>query len=548
MLPLLFEFILKLLEQASKLLKSLPLPPKVAAVVSLLPPLIGVAQVSWKFLQDLSGEHKKKVLRERVLGLQNFLKSFSEAELSDEQTRATQDARREQAEAIGELARLAPPVAEGTSATQEAIRKRNWIRNTLLLYSPKPRAVWILHGLFYFFLLELLALMSVLAGAAATGSLETAGEIVPAVAVFAVPVLVFWGLASDLDRSGAHGRGPLQRWLLLYVPERRWRWLWHVLFYISLLAVVSVLGLLPEAIRSKDVDVLSAVAVWLLLALIFRKVAVRQDRNERKLGRLQRWLLLYAPRRRWVWLLHILFWAEVLAIAVISISLLQEALGTRSVTPTDAVMLLYCLTALFIFWGLASDVEQARQGPPEVLRRVFLLYMPDRRLLWTLHILFYLSVLTAVAGLVDVTTGQFAVRVVSTTTGEEILTTPAVVIVSVLYFVLIALVSRTLAVGLEPWGTKMPPWITWFWLGHLPRGWLRRSGFLLATLVFCASAVLWPLLVLDAVDDLRTHEGWRAFMIPLSVVGLGLAGRWVARRLQAKASEGQVANDTATLS
>src|SRR5436309_2628606 len=110
----LFEFALGLLEHTSKFLKVLPVPPKIAAAVSLLPPLIGAAQVSWRFLQDLSSEHKKKMLREKILGLQSFLKSFPEAALSEEQTQATQDARRDQAQAISLLARLASSVSEGT--------------------------------------------------------------------------------------------------------------------------------------------------------------------------------------------------------------------------------------------------------------------------------------------------------------------------------------------------------------------------------------------------------------------------------------------------
>lgn len=532
----LLEILLKLLGHLLSILKLLPIPPKVAGTVSLLPPLIGAAQVSWKFVQNLSGEHKKKVLRERILGLQNFLKSLSETELTDKQTQATQDARRERDEAMGELARLA--VTESTAAVTEPSRKRNWVRRTLLLYAPKPRAIWILHALFYFFSLEFIAILLVAVADAATGTLETAADMIPALAVFLTPVLLCWGLASDLDRSGVRERNLLQRWLLLYAPQRRLRWVWHVLFYLSLMALGSLLMLLPEAIQSKDVpDTLFAIAMYLLVALLFRGAAVRPDRNERKFGLLSHWLLLYAPRKRWVWILHVLFWTYVIAVAALSAEIVQAVLGKQSVSLMDAATVFYAVITMFIFWGLASDLEQDRQGPPGALRRAFLLYVPDRGLLWILHILFYLTVVGAVIGLGDVATGH--VQVVSTTTGEADLLLD---LEGPVYLLLLAFVSRTLAVGLEPWAATMPGWVMWFWLGGQPRGWLRRLGFLLSALAFYASVALWPPLVFGVIDDLRTHERWTAFVIPPSVVVVGLVCRWVARRLQIKESERKAAS------
>ena len=74
MMSQIIELILKLLGPMLKLLSGLPVPPRIAGVISVLPPLIGAAQVGWKFILNSSQEHKKRRLREQVMHLNDFLK------------------------------------------------------------------------------------------------------------------------------------------------------------------------------------------------------------------------------------------------------------------------------------------------------------------------------------------------------------------------------------------------------------------------------------------------------------------------------------------
>ncbi len=352
----LVEYVLKSVEYLSKLLRILPLPASAAAAVSLVPPLVGAAQLVWKLLRERTSEHKKKVLQERVVGLREFLESFPENGLSGEETQACLEARMERSGAIRELARLVLAVAGRAGASAEAILQRSCIQKSFLLYAPRPRGVWVLHVLFYFCLVELVGILSVLGLMIATGKAETARGMMAAVGIFTVPVLVFWGLAADLDRSTVPTRNALQRWLLLYAPDRRGRWLWHVLFYVGLVALVSVLGLLLQG--ETGPEVLLSAGVWLSLLVVFRRAAVRERRS-----RIERWLLLYAPRRRWVWLLHAFFWVFLIgAVASLGMLLVAVARGEAGAFhPLPTVC--FVLISTLILWGLASDSEQERAGP-----------------------------------------------------------------------------------------------------------------------------------------------------------------------------------------
>jgi len=531
----LVEYVLKLVEYLLKLLKLLPAPPKVAGAATLLPPLIGVAQLGWRYVKETSSEQRKKALREKIVGLQQFLQAIPETDLSEEQTRAYQDARRERSLALSRLAGFAPVVAQGPAALPAPVQQRSWIRRAFLLYAPSPPAVWILHGLFYFCLTELAAMLIALAAELAAHRAGEAVAILPAAAMFGVPLLVFWGLAADSDRSVARSRNTLQRWLLLYRPERRGRWVWHVLFYIALVALISLTSVMTDLVQSRSyLEALWAPAFWLLLVLGIRKAAVRRPQPAHGRSRVERWLLLYAPRRRWAWLLHFVFWAGVLATAGILIFLFSEGRGEEPITLQRAWEFCIGLIFMAICWNLATDLEQRTEGPPGALRRALLLFAPDRGALWIWHVLFYFSVLEVGEGVVELATGEMSGQLVSAT-GEVLLTNPAGLLAAPVYFLLLAAVSRALALRREPWGAGMAGWIQWLGPGRLPRRWFQRLGYLVGAAVFYAAAFLFPLLALNAVDSLRTHDAAYLWKLLLPVAAAGMAGRWTAHRLQAEA-------------
>ncbi len=119
-----------------------------------------------------------------------------------------------------------------------------------------------------------------------------------------------------------------------------------------------------------------------------------------------------------------------------------------------------------------------------------------------------------------------------TETGES--RTAPLVAPTMLYLALIALVSRDVAVGLEPWGRGIPRRTSWLWLRNQPRRWPRRLVFWLGALFFYASVLLIPVLAFDTFNAIRSGEGASALRVVLPLVGLGVAGRWSARRVQVK--------------
>src|SRR5215472_2352992 len=122
----LFEFVLKLIEHLVKFLNFLPVSPKIAGAISVLPSVIGAADAGWKFLRTIGAEHKKKVLREKIPDLSGFLKSLPEGSRAEDQAQAAEDARREQSDAFGQLARLAIP--DRKEPVTEPAEGHAWIR------------------------------------------------------------------------------------------------------------------------------------------------------------------------------------------------------------------------------------------------------------------------------------------------------------------------------------------------------------------------------------------------------------------------------------
>ena len=271
----------------SQLLGFLPLPTGIAGPISLAAPAAAAVQFAWKVLRESGREHRKRVLRERIVGLREFIDSLSVDQPSPDEARASRDARTEWATAIGQLAVLVPRTMH---VVQSAVT-RHWLRQALLLYSPTPGAVWALHAVFYFCVMQVAAMVLVLLVQVVSGDWALVAELAPTVGLFGVPLLVSWGLAADLDRAAARPRNALQRLLLSYVPDHRWRWVWHVLFYVSLAASMSLLALVGDALDGDTTGLLVGGGVWLVLLVLSRAMAVR---NPVSRSWWERWMLAYS--------------------------------------------------------------------------------------------------------------------------------------------------------------------------------------------------------------------------------------------------------------
>ena len=69
-----------------------------------------------------------------------------------------------------------------------------------------------------------------------------------------------------------------RRWLLLYIPRRRIAWIPHTLFFITL--TITLFGLLGMLMDLNDPEIgagLLGLGLFLALALLFRKWAIRAD-------------------------------------------------------------------------------------------------------------------------------------------------------------------------------------------------------------------------------------------------------------------------------
>jgi hypothetical protein len=389
----------------------------------------------------------------------------------------------------------------------------------------------VLHALFYFFVIQLLGMLFVLLLSILTGNRGTVGGFVPAVGLCLVLVHIFWGLAADSDRSVARSRNLLQRFLLLHRPSHRARWVWHVFFYIALLALVAMAPIVLEEIRTKSTaEALLGTPFWVILLVASRAAAVRGERDGRTLGRAARWLLFYSPRYRWATLLHVLFWVCLVGTASI---LALGVSGHEFLSVEYLFELFFFLTGTVILWGMASDLEQERQrASPQGIRRALLLFVPDRRALWILHVIFYGTILVAAESALEIATGQLSMRTISTDTGEVILSTSVVVVAPLIYMLLLMLVSQHFAICLEPWGRAIQsPW-TWLWPGHLPKHGPRRVAFILSAGLFYTSAALGPLFILDGIDAVRSEDAMYLWTTVLPALIIGLTTHWLARRLR----------------
>lgn len=329
--------------------------------------------------------------------------------------------------------------------------------------------------------------------------------------------------AAAAAAAAARPRSRLRQTFLLYTPQPRWLVILHTLFYMCVLELAFIAVFL--ALSFDDVETRFALLVSLMMFTLVAAVTwgLSTDLDRDAGGRrnlLQRGLLAHRPARPSMWLVHILFWFLFTGMTVLVMLLLQAAAQGESLDGWFEGSLVAVVTIMC--WSFATDVDRRRDGSPNIGRRLFLFYAPDRRVLWALHVLFYAFALAAVTGTSDVLRGRTEYDPAS------------FALVPILFCASVAWVIRDVAVGREPWSGGIPRRIAWLKIGRLPRNWPRGVLFVLCGLLFYVSVCLWPVLAFDLV---RTDEGFGLdfsylFRVVLPAATIGFAARWCARKVQ----------------
>jgi hypothetical protein len=315
------------------------------------------------------------------------------------------------------LARLIRAVERSAARTRERrrlapqpaiqIAKRWWAR-LLLLYEPSRPAMWILHILFFFFLVVLLfALIGIWYE---TDDLAMSFAITGLVGQFLVLIR---GLVLILEPDPIVS--PLRRWFLLYNPPRKIMTAVHLLFFIMLLVCGLMLPTMIGGIRVQRTDV-ARIALgygWLTLVAItfvIREIAAAADPLKSALTEptwFRRLFCIWKPRHGLEWLPRIVFYCSCwwflfqLPLTVIgadgnfgNIDLAKN----RYVFVVCAAFMALTVTAR----GAARAVEvnwprDRTQGIAKRLSWALLLYRPWRPTGWIPTALFWLAVAITIA-------------------------------------------------------------------------------------------------------------------------------------------------------
>jgi hypothetical protein len=182
----------------------------------------------------------------------------------------------------------------------------------------------------------------------------------------------------------------IRRWLLIYAPRGIASLILHVFFYVSF-AVGVLIVFTVGPIAAEDHAALPAlgiaVGMWIVIAAIFREVAIVVDRIGTP-NRLERWLLFYLPTRPLGWIPRVLFYLSLPISLVVAYALVDDWQNKDE----DGVfgLLVICMMVALLRAGVALS---ERNRPPNRLERWLLLYRPVSRAGWAVHVLFYCGVI-----------------------------------------------------------------------------------------------------------------------------------------------------------
>lgn len=292
---------------------------------ALLGALIPLAQFLWRQFQQRKTVSRKDSLRKNVIDLSKQLAEFKTLADTPSLETARRDIETELAAVSAALAALTAPITAHQAS--EPRRDRSLIARTFLLYAPHGAWAWIVHMLFFmntFFLF---------AGTLAVLTSLSDPEVVYMVfgfSVFLLPEIGLNALARMIDErnrppadvpgnidmpgaapkarppstspaSGAQGakRGAAARAFLLFIPQSMTGWVFHALFYLSVLVLAfGIVSLFTAESRDDVAAGLLGMYVLFFAALLWRALALRsQQRNENEFVPVER---TASSRRRWI--------------------------------------------------------------------------------------------------------------------------------------------------------------------------------------------------------------------------------------------------------
>jgi hypothetical protein len=305
-------------------------------------------------------------------------------------------------------------------------------------------------------------------------------------------------------------RSLLQRWFLFYAPTGFVSLILHVLFYVSLTAILLMSALVVPIGLSDSATRLGAeigFGFWLVLVLAFRSVAVAVD-TPGVPSRLERWLLLYKPSHPTGWILRGLFYASLLFVLV-----LTAALVPIMKLDNDSGMMLLGFGVLaavpLLLRSLIALLERTRE--PNRFERWLLLYRPVQVTGWILRAVFYVSLIA---------TSVVLTVMLGTTKGPDSDLQGS--LMGLALCAGLAFFSRGLTVALER--THEPTRFERWFLLYRPT---RRAGWILHGLFYLciyALLVLFPTLFeASTSDDMRVAIGVLTMYVFLVILFRGLA-------------------------
>lgn len=361
--------------------------------------LIPVAQFGWKWWRERSHEYQKTKLREKVGDLQHFLVALeNEPGESPRTEKLRADTKAEREEAIVKLYKIA------CAAGLEAARVPNRLQRWFLFYAPTGVASLVLHILFYL-MLPVAVLIPVSIGMLIQDrDPETAYGLIGC-AIFAAIFLMTRSVALAVDGVGSPNR--VERWLLLFRPDKSSGWIIRVLFYLSLvLTSVALAGLFSTDAEPEQDDYIgkaALIALGFIPPFLLRSLAAALERA-RGPNRIERWLLLYRPSRGVGWIVHTLFYIGLTATFMMLIAFVAGTAkhGQDLAELGSALAGWLVILAVFRAWAVRFDPLARNSTVRRRFQNFFLLYAPAKRGVWTLHILFYVSLLFLISALVAI--------------------------------------------------------------------------------------------------------------------------------------------------
>jgi hypothetical protein len=244
--------------------------------------LVPAAQYGWQMWRNRNLEIQKQDLRQKIVKLDEFLRSGVSDSDAPEATQAKAAAVQERREAIVKLAGLSSPSGSTATAatpasgvTAPAAPSRTRIRRWFLLYAPHNAWGWIGRAIFF---ASILAVPFSVIGVLTEDADDTAANLSIVIAAWIGFALFGRAMAFLADRAvTSRLKGFRKRWLLAFRPQGIAAWMIHIAYYP--LFAFSALGLLVGlAMLPSDPDapfVLLGYVILSCFVLLLRVLALR---------------------------------------------------------------------------------------------------------------------------------------------------------------------------------------------------------------------------------------------------------------------------------